>query len=799
MTEILECGSDSQRTVILFELQDMLEHCFDETLRVMVPAVCKLVPNWSRDLQLSVAESLLIVVQKSISGENARMISSTAFDVITGTRAGEIFEAWGEILVVVLPKVRWSGNNEISSVIAILDEFTVSDEDICRKLVARVLGSFSSCLSKAEVETYVLNRALQLVDDNNLDVRGMVSESLAFVCEVVEIDVVETRVWPKLLSLLEDPNARIHAATLQTIAHVAEVHKQHKGTSSLFRRLLPPVFARECEFARVAAEKDQRKVDDDTYLLLETISEVFGPFVFAVHQYLTEDAGKTAAFRAFLAMATCNGPVVRRYCAFNFPGIARSLGGCYNSDLSGIAEFLSRDSDPETRWNLAAGMHETTRHLLCKSSSDSLFKTAESLLQDDNPLVRTNALGNFHELIPCLSNGVELGPRSQKKLSSIFQNLALFTGDLWRTQELLAKQLERVSSIVPPECLTDHVLPLLYRMAEESTYLVRKAAMSAIATAIWCLPQPVDREKTMKAFCEQWGEGSVYWMRIAFVDCADAALNLFSSALFERLFVHTLLKLARDKVGNVRLRLSEMIHNVAPVCFDDQRYKEALTLLRNDMTRDVQEVMDGVNAKIEIRMKAMDTFRKMDQDRELVEAERKNKFEKGKGDIRRKGGMGRVSASTFLTKIGGKGTSPLKEQRKSDLASTQQNEDTFHAGIPLSPMCVRDTKWNDDQYEETKKKTDAGSVQGLQELVSGSDVSEGRTLLSSSSPKSENNLSQSAPEEQSTPQSPSRKSRRFLSLASDDSPPGSGNRKTLKSLLSHVGSGFRSMQQQPQK
>jgi hypothetical protein len=596
MTEMLETGSDSQRTVILFELQQLLEHCLEETVNILIPAFCRNVHTWSYELQLSASEALLDVLQQGIDPRASKMICDAAFRVICQSHAEDMFEGWGEILVVVLPSVKWTDREQLRDVVVTLETFARDSDDVSRKLASRVLGSLAVCLTVEEVEEHILDLALTLADDIDLEVRGMIAESLAFIGAVVSVEVAEKSVWPKVLSLLKDPDARIHAATLRSLAHILEAHRERNHDSILYRELLAPVFARECAFVRRAATEDQRHVDDDTYLLLEIISEVFGQLVYAIHPFFADDAARKDAYKAFLAMATCNGPIVRRYCAFNIPGVAKSISCTFSAEVSSIVEFMSRDTDSETRWNLAAGIHETAAILTGRASIDNLFKSVSALLQDENPLVRMNTLEHFFPLLESLTQETEVG--SMRRLAPVFQNLTLLSEGNWRTQELLAKQLEKACVLVPHDTLRGNVLPLLYQMSEESTYLVRKAAMPAIARALWCIPSPQARNDAVRNFRMNWAEGGVFWMRIAFLDCANAAVEFYSDGLFRQSFSCGVLRLALDPVPNVRLRLANMIHTIAPACMDTADFRDAVSALREDNDMDVKQAMEDIDERI---------------------------------------------------------------------------------------------------------------------------------------------------------------------------------------------------------
>lgn len=622
MADLLEKGSDSQRTVILFELQQLLDHCLEDTLHVLIPVLCRNVHTWSYELQISSTESLLDVLQQDTEHVTCKGICQAAFRVIRQSHSEDLFEAWGEILVVGLPNVDWEDADDLRNIVDTLDEFAKDDDDVSRKLAARVYGSFASCLSEEQVENQILTRALELANDEDLEVRGMVAESLAFIGAAVSIGVTEKLVWPKVLSLLRDPDARIHAATLRALAHILEAHRVKNHNSVLYSELLAPVFERECDFVRKAATADQRTVNDDTYLLLEIISEVFGQLVFAISPFFADEAARKDAYKAYLAMATCNGPIVRRYCAFNIPGVSKSIASGFATEMSSIVEFLSRDTDSETRWNLAAGIHESVALLASKTSIDNLFKSVVALLQDENPLVRMNTLEHFFPLLQCLTKDPSF--EYMGKLGPVFENLTLLSEGNWRTQELLAKQLGLACVLVPPSTLKEKLLPLLYQMSEESTYLVRKAAMPSIARALWCIPSPQERDDAVQNFRMDWAEGGVFWMRMAFVDCANAAATHFSGQLFRRTFSGSVLRMADDPVPNVRLRLASELHNFAHACDGLPELEHAIECLNMDNDKDVREAMMKYRTKA--KAKKNETAQVEDSKKLQAEVELFNQF-----------------------------------------------------------------------------------------------------------------------------------------------------------------------------
>eukprot|EP00168_Porphyra_purpurea_P010268 TRINITY_DN2524_c0_g1_i2.p1 TRINITY_DN2524_c0_g1~~TRINITY_DN2524_c0_g1_i2.p1 ORF type:complete len:841 (+),score=219.23 TRINITY_DN2524_c0_g1_i2:317-2524(+) len=348
----------------------------------------------------------------------------------------------------------------------------------------------------------------------------------------------------------------------------------------------------------------------------------------------TEPAGsvpmtlEAETVRAFRAMAGCNGPIVRRHCAFNLPGVAASVQGQHLLDLSVIVESLSRDKDPETRWNLAAGLHEVAFLIAASGSKpavDSLVKAAVALLQDEHALVRMNALEHFSELLPSLVQG-EQGVFVARRLAPLFANLRLLAEGNWRTQRLLSKQVAASAYLMPAETLRASVLPLLYRMAEESTYLVRMSVMGAVAKCMWHIADPEERAIVMDAFVAEWARAGLHWMRLAFVEAAAASASLFSRVLFRDVFASATLRLASDPVPNVRLRLVRALPALGRACAQMDELHRALDVLHEDPDPDVRvavrEVAPALEACLRHSISAdVDDERREDQElsrRELV-------------------------------------------------------------------------------------------------------------------------------------------------------------------------------------
>lgn len=633
-TLVLLDGSDIERLAVLFQFPQFLEHCPDDTLQIMIPEICRDAVRWKEEVQMAAAEALYFVVNMRIPETVAKRIVIAALRIIRMSESGDVFDAWGEILSMMLPQVK--REDVLSLVVPATVDRATSTTVESRRLAARIIGSLNDSLTTDELEDKFLQQALKLCDDDDPSVRAMIAQSLASVGAKLPLKISENHLWPVLSNLMKDKNARVRAAAMRAVARSAEAHKGQCLTASSYRTTLLPMFLGECETAIAVAASDLRTVDDDTYLMLEIFSEVYGYFLCAVNPLFKEDDKWSLALNALRRMVTCNGPTVRHWCAFNVPAVALVCGESRPEKIRGVVQSLCTDTDVETRATLAAGIHETTRILADGPLRQEVLSAIAELMTDQNPQVRMNALSHFAELLMLLSKenkNVDLKTQdkvSARQLSPIFKSLETMAHDSWRTQELLAKQLDESAYLVPQDMLCEHVAPLLFQMARESTYLVRKSSMSALVSVIRYIPDVRRRDHILKHFRSEWARGKVYWTRLAYIDGSTVALNVLSNRLFTQLFASELLTLARDPVANVRLRLVRLMPEIAVACGTKSSFVAAMETLLSDEDIDVRQEAEIARDKIALLppktndMKAVDAEKEANERKFFVPRKRKN-------------------------------------------------------------------------------------------------------------------------------------------------------------------------------
>lgn len=630
-TIVMVHGHTLERLAVLYQFPQFLEHCPQESLNVMVPRICTTIVNDKPEVQMAAAEALYFVVNTKAPPHVAKCIVVATLSVIAANPESEVFDACGEILSMMLPQV--AREDVLELVVPATRDRAAAKSAESRRLAARIMGSLNDSLNSDEMEALFFSHAINLADDEDESVRAMMAQSLGPVGVNLPVKLVEEQVWPKLRVLVGDENVRVRAAAMRALAKSAEAHCKHAEKSKTYRVVLKPLFLEECKTATAVASKDLRTVSDDTYLMLEIFSEVYGYFLCSLHKLLDRNDKEWAlAQGALRAMASCNGPTVRHWCAFNMPAIATVMANRDREVVVAILQALAGDSDIETRATLAAGIKETASLLSEGQFRSEVIQAISMLFMDENAQVRMNALGHLSELLALLSPGQEANlarvkaavkaerdgaaisenerrsttdeNRSEadsvdnelRRLQKIFTSIEMMPFDSWRTQEILAEEIRKSAHLIPQQMLCENVAPLLFQMARESTYLVRKASMRALMHVLRYIPDVRRRNHILKHFRTEWARGQVYWTRLAFIDGADFALEVVSVKLFNQLFKKELLRLSHDKVPNVKTRLLRLFDQLLKRWSGSPDFLEALRHLTNDSDTQVsQEARDMLN------------------------------------------------------------------------------------------------------------------------------------------------------------------------------------------------------------
>jgi len=590
MCSTLDTGSARDKEKAMFHLQEVLPEITEGQIDLskIVDAICDRVSLWDRNLQITSAETLQKIVALPVSEHLSKQICSLAFNLLRERAECLFYEAWGDVLVRTVPLIQWRVA-QVRNYFDILDHKTGEETLVAKRLVARLIGFFALGLDEYSVKTLILPRALALAAERDVDIRGMIAESIPNIGSRLNITVLERQLWPCVRSLMKDPDTRVRAAVIRSVADLAMNLREHYPNSQLFTKLLTTMFLRCCKEARELGSQDLRFVTDFEYLNLEIKALSFGKLLVAVFDHLDKSIERKEVLKAYMTMATCNSPVVRRHCAYYLPGVASVFNTRYRSEVCALVAFFVKDNDAETRWKLAAGLHETVRLLAGRDTVDALYKAACTLLADPNPLVRLNVVRHFHETISELAK--QSGYASASSLAPLFDNIHQKCHGNWRAQELLATQLRHTARLVPPPTIASNVLPALFKIAAGTTWLVRKEIMQGVTACLRYMSDTAVREVAMEEFKKTWARATKYWKRLSFVYAAEAA----------------------------RLRLASVLEIFAPAVHTMEEFESAVKSLKQDEDPDVQMAM--VDFDVRMKLFLEESAGKFEQDLDLEEEE----------------------------------------------------------------------------------------------------------------------------------------------------------------------------------
>jgi len=580
-SKVLVEGNDLERLAVLFQFPQFLEHCPSDTINIMIPEICNHAVEWTENAIMASAEALYFVIGLLIPDGTAAAIVDVSLKILERMGRGDICDAWGEILSMIVPQV--TVDDVRTKLVPATLERCTSRTIESRRLAARLIGSLAEVIPAEELESLFLQKVVVLCDDKDNSVRAMIAQSLATLGGKLSLKAVEENLWPKLCFLVEDDSARVRAAAVRAVARIGDAHKAEAATSNMFKTLLLPMFVEKCKDATITAATDLRTVDDDTYVMLEIFAEVYGYFLVALNPLFEDEEIWTLTLNGLRRMVSCNGPTVRHWCAYNLPAVSSCCGDKRPDRIKGVLHALATDTDVDTRATLAAGIHESARVLKDTDLRGELLVSVGELMTDQNPQVRMNVLSHFAELLEVLSDKES----AAEKLDKVFTNLEVLSQDSWRTQKVLAEQLNKAAPLIPQEMLCDYVAPVLFQMARESTYLVRNASITAAVRVLRYISTIRRRDHIHNHFLKEWARGKVYWTRLAYLEGTDVSHTIFGKKLYNRMFAEEAFKMRNDPVSNVRLRLVKLLQNTIAQSRDQKLYNDALAKLVTDSDPEV--------------------------------------------------------------------------------------------------------------------------------------------------------------------------------------------------------------------
>mmetsp|Transcript_34249 Transcript_34249/g.134179 ORF Transcript_34249/g.134179 Transcript_34249/m.134179 type:complete len:667 (-) Transcript_34249:3470-5470(-) len=494
-----------------------------------------------------------------------------------------------------------------------------------RKAAGRIYGAACTASDRKLAESDILQRILRLSYDNDVIVLGTAIEAMVMLAESIGLNTIQGVLWPRILKTVNSDDVRVRCTALRTVATILQNIRERNLASDadnlFFRKSVASLLVAEAEMIVRDAKADLRNVTDETYMTLEVQSEIFGELLYTAMDVL-DTQSTVVVYHAYISLASCNGPLLRRNVAYNFPGFSMCMSGKYG-DLGAVLTLLCRDRDDEVRWKLSAGLHESLKILLKDPMVDNATagKCVVALLTDENLAVSGNVVEHLGELIKTFREE-NLDEHVNLLLSGLGQLEGMVDGS-WRLQEMICKQLKNCITLFDAPTIAGVILPLLWNLTQQGMPPVRA---SASETIMHCLRNIDDKDLlnfSVKKFYMRLGSFEYpYRIRLNLIDAALEGTRVFSSVFFREFFCQAVVDLAEDPLSNVRLKIARNVPAFTPACITVPEFKSMLRELRKDKDQDVSTAIKSMGNPLVGKVEQWQTPEWIAKDRQKLKAER---------------------------------------------------------------------------------------------------------------------------------------------------------------------------------
>lgn len=615
LAEIVKNGDDSQIEMALAELPQMFQQSPSDALDIVVPEVCEEITNWTEDLQVKAGKQLVLLKDVALTSSVARVVSFAALlvvrgtDCVTSSRAGQIYELFGELAGITMPAVVWD-SPDVASILQIIDKYAESPFTEERRVAIAFLKGLCQCSysSSGNNQRQAFDRLWKLAEDTSLDVLARCLDAIASSINSLSPLDIERKTWPLIrrgwdqdASHVADPKSLLsRAASVNCAVAVCKAHEDwieaEASLSTKHQTELDEFLSSVIDFSNYWSLQDQRDLSAELYAVERTVSKQFGELGFFAFKNSQNSSLLNEYLGTFINLASTNGPAVRADCAKTMPVMSVIARGDKNSLalLVGCCEEFSIDSDETVRIAFAKGFCSTIQELASKPTAVGLKFVVRTMLKDSLPEVREQVTSNLSTIVAAIVNAEGRG-WSANELELIVK-LATRSIELptnWRVADEFIYQSTALIKAFPDlgiDMVIMAALRSLYRKAKLGN--VRIAAVKGVINISRLIRDAEKRDYYLQTMFKDLRGGS-YQHRIMIVEGAEHALDVYSQVLFERLFASSALELAGDEVSNVRLRLAKALPRFTPWCQGNTHFEPAVQKLRADTDPDILKAMAG--------------------------------------------------------------------------------------------------------------------------------------------------------------------------------------------------------------
>jgi len=537
--------------------------------------------------QVAVAAAMGVVCQRRRLGpaEQGELVLPIVLKQLSVKEpVAEVLEAWLGCLEHLAPNLDAATLGKgLADLVSSKAEMGVES----RVTACRILGAIAPGMGRAQLESRIFSRAVDMCQDTDYQVRIAMSRQLAALAGVMGREVTETTLLKEVFELLRDEEVQVRTAAMESLVQMLPLLSPDatKGT-------VTPKFVEFCE----RLQSDPR--------LVPCLAATIGGLVPRLAPHFSGVADLEAAVQAFCALGARDEEEVRKKCAAAFLPILKVVGGKrYSTYLNDIFVHLAADSDEEVRQTIAGQFHEVCQLLgrarclqflkypLIKLLKDRCKEVKEVLCLELGTTLSAFA-GTEAEQLACRTDGDEFFGM----ITATLLELDADAGTNWRLKMSLVQAMAGFPKYYTSEQIFEHFLPIVKNSLQNGADGVKRAATRTIAMFLRHIRRPAQKLEIYTTLLREFARSRSSCDRLTFLQVCREVMAAFSGKFFRLYFLDPCVETVYDRVPNVRMELCSMLPQVKTfICLPQdvdklERLTTAMSSLMNDDDRDVSEM-----------------------------------------------------------------------------------------------------------------------------------------------------------------------------------------------------------------
>ena len=593
---LLSKGFALQKVAILRNLSQLIsESELGEVLPVVfVPFTQRELPTWEEVLQIEAGNGLLTALQRGLFPTTRLSALLDVALVLLSTWSDPVHVIWLQVFAAVLDKL------PTTSVLPIAGKATLhlgeSSQTVSTRLVACQLLGILARRIKADFRGELLQRALQLSQDLSFEVRKHMCIELKRIIRAIGEDL-HARVFLEVVKLVQDEEAEVRLEAVPLLLDVADL----LPGATVQSQVLPWL----CEEFFPSRDQGMRGK------LAECCGEIAVKFAF----YLRNEDLRRQFVDFFLSIASSSLASERLSAAFNFPAIISSIDfSTFEAHLQGSYISLCRDTNIEVQTTMAKSYHEVLHLMGDKASSlNSVFQDFFSEEAMFGVIIK-----HLGEIVERLKTGMNL-TRLIAQLTAV-----LVQKRPWRVLDKVLEELCTALEYFPLPDLIETLQPALLSLLPQVSLPLKFRIAQLLARFISINYLSDFRSELCSSITSVLSNSQQYQARLTFVHFCVELLGLMSRRFFRHHFWQALMRVMRDPIVNVRLKVVQNLVFLHIVFCTDEELRHAFAGCVATLQGDADSEVARLAGEVQVREASRDHWAAV-QAFEVTESERQQR------------------------------------------------------------------------------------------------------------------------------------------------------------------------------